>query len=429
MRGCTRFMPRLPTILFPSGIPEHKETLADYRRRGGYDAFCRVVTHDQPSSVIQEIEAARLRGRGGAGFPAARKMALCAQAEGKHKYVVVNGGEDEPGSFKDRTLLEYIPHAVLEGALLAAYAVGAAQVFFYTNEGYSEARERIWEAIEEARMAGFIGDEILGTRVSIDVDTKAAPTPYVAGEDTAVLEVLEGREPKPRPKPPYPVTAGLFGQPTLVHNVETLANISPIILHGAKWYLGFGTGESPGTMLYSMNDEWARPGVYELPYGAREGELTGELAGGPKNGARLRAILHGGPSSAFLLPDPGRRLSPESLRAAGSSIGCGVTRGYAEGTCMMEAALEIASFFAKECCGQCPACRMETSNLATILDKVRQGQAPARILDQIPKLLDFNKGKGYCSLINMPGPPLLSALKLFPEDFEAHLKTGSCPAK
>ncbi len=418
-----------PTVLFPSGVPEKKETLADYRLRGGYEALYRSITHGDPSSVVREIESAKLRGRGGAGFPAAQKLALCAQAPGPKKYVVVNGGEDEPGSFKDRTLLEYVPHAVLEGALLAAYSVGAAEIFFYTNHTYLEARERIWEAIEEARMAGFIGEELFGTQFTIDVDSKAAPTPYVAGEDTAVLEVLEGRDPKPRPKPPYPVTAGLYGRPTVVNNVETLANIPPIVLHGANWYRTFGTAESSGTMIFCMNEEWARPGAYELPYGAPEGFLTQDLAGGLKGGARLRAILPGGPSSAFLLPDPARPLSPEALRAAGSSIGCGVMRGYAEGTCMMEAALEIANFFAKECCGQCPACRMETSSFSTIMEKVRQGQSPASALDQIPKLLAFNKGKGYCSLIGMPGPPLISATKLFPEDFAAHLNTGTCAPK
>ena len=422
-------MSRLPTILFPSGVPQEREDLAAYRRRGGYEALRKALTHSWPLPVIQEIEAARLRGRGGAGFPTAQKMALCAQAEGTQKYVVVNGGEDEPGSFKDQALLQYAPHAVLEGVVLAAYAIGASQAFFYTNETYGEARESIRRTLEEAQAEGWIGDGILGTNFSIAVESRAAPTPYVAGEDTAVLEVLEGRAPLPRQKPPYPVTSGLFGQPTLVNNVETIANIAPIILNGAAWYRGFGTTESFGTMLYSMNQEWERPGVYELPYGAREGELIEELAGGLKNGARLRAFLPGGPSSAFLLPDPGLPLSPEALRAAGSSIGCGVMRGYAEGTCMVEATLDIARFFAKESCGQCPACRMETSNLATILDKVRQGQAPAQILNQIPILLNFNKGKGFCSLINMPGPPLLSALKLFPEDFESHLKTGHCPGQ
>ena len=281
--------------------------------------------------------------------------------------------------------------------------------------------------MEEAAAAGWIGEQIWGTSFSVTVETRFAPTPYVAGEDTAALEALEGKPPLPRQKPPYPVTVGLFGQPTLVNNVETLANLPPLLLHGAAWYRSIGTGESSGSMLYSMNSEWARPGVYELPYGAREGELLEDLVGGLKDGSRLRAILPGGPSSAFLLPDPDRILSPESLKAVGSSIGCGVMRGYAEGTCLVEATLEIARFFEKECCGQCPACRMETSMLANTLDKVRQGQVPAQALDQIPRVLDFNKGKGYCSLVNMPGPPLLSALKLFPEDFQSHLKTGTCP--
>jgi NADH-quinone oxidoreductase subunit F len=416
-----------PAILFPCGIPERPEKLDEYRRRGGYEALRRALTQAAPSAVIEEIEAARLRGRGGASFPTAKKMALCVQAPGKQKYVVSNGGEDEPGSSKDHTLLESVPHAVLEGVVLAAYAVGATQAFFYTNETYTEARERIRQALEEARAAGLIGEEILGTKFSVAVESRPSPTPYVAGEDTAVLEVLEGKPPLPRQKPPYPATAGLFGQPTLVNNVETLANIAPIILNGAAWYRSIGTEESSGTMLYSMNREWKRPGVYELPYGAREGELVEDLAGGLQRGARLRTILPGGPSSAFLLPDPDRLLSPEALRTAGSSIGCGVMRGYAEGTCMVEAALEIARFFAKESCGQCPACRMETSALVTILEKARDGQAAPAALHQIPRLLDFNKGKGFCSLINMPGPPLLSALKLFPEDFDSHLKTGACP--
>ena len=418
-----------PTILFPSGVPQLKETLQDYRRRGGYRALALALGRGSPVPVIEEIQAAGLRGRGGAGFPTGQKMAFCAQAEGSPKYVVVNGGEDEPGSFKDRALLESVPHAVLEGVLLAAYAVGATRAFFYTNETYAEARQRIDLAIQEAAAVGLVGEGILGTKFSLAVESRPAPTPYVAGEDTAALEALEGKPPLPRQKPPYPVTAGLFGKPTLVNNVETLANIPPIVLNGAAWYRHFGTAESPGTMLYCMNQEWQRPGVYELPYGVREGELIEELAGGLKGGARLRAILPGGPSSAFLLPDPKRILSPESLKAAGSSIGCGVMRGYAAGTCMVEATLEIARFFEKEQCGQCPACRMETSMLANTLDKVRQGQVGKQALDQIPRVLAFNKGKGYCSLINMPGPPILSAIQLFPEDFESHLKSGQCPAK
>ncbi len=422
-------MSQSKTILFPSGIPANRENLAEYRWRGGYEALRKALTQSDPSSLLQEVEAARLRGRGGAGFPAAQKLALCAKAEGKQKYVVANGGEDEPGSQKDRILLERVPHAVLEGMLLAACTVGASRAFFYTNETYQQALQSIEQALAEAQAEGLLGEQVLGTKFGVMVESRPAPTPYVAGEDTAALEVLEGKDPLPRQKPPYPVTAGLFGQPTVVNNVETLANLAPIILNGAQWYRGFGTEESSGTMLYSMNEEWARPGVYELPYGAREGELVEELAGGLKQGARLRAILPGGPSSGFLLPDLDRPLSPEALKAAGSNIGCGVMRGYAEGTCMMDAALEVARFFEKECCGQCPACRMETSALATLMSKVHQGQVPAAALDQISKLLDFNKGKGNCSLVNMPGPPLLSALKLFPEDFQSHLNGGNCPSR
>jgi len=419
-----------PTILFPSGVPRNreKESLQDYRRRGGYRALALALGRGRPEAVVEEVAAAGLAGRGGARFPTAKKMAFCAEADGSEKYVVVNGGEDEPGSFKDQALLECVPHAVLEGVLLAAYAIGANKAFFYTNEHKTVALQRIGEALQQANAVGLLGSGILGTRFWLEVESRPAPTPYVAGEDTAVLEVLEGKKPIPRDKPPYPVTVGLFGKPTLVHNVETLANLPPIILNGAAWFRGFGTPESSGTMLFSMNDEWANPGVYELPYGAPEGELTEKLAGGLKNGAKLRAILPGGPSSAFVLPDRARPLSPEALKVAGSNIGCGVMRGYAQGTCMVEATLEIARFFERESCGKCPACRMETATLANLLDKARQGQIPRQALDQIPRLLEFNKGKGACSLIGMPGPPILSAIRLFPEDFEAHFAAGACRA-
>ena len=414
------------TVLFPGGGPQLKESLADYSRRGGFAALRKALA-GTPRQVIEEIEKSGLRGRGGAGFPTAQKLSLCAAAEGTEKYVVVNGGEDEPGSLKDRTLLVYSPHAVLEGALLAAYAIGASRIILYINETYESAHRRIATAIDEVNAAHLAGKEVLGSGFSAEVEIFRAPTPYVAGEDTAALEAIEGRPAKPRQKPPYPVTVGLYGKPTVVNNVETLANIPPILLNGAEWYRSIGTAESFGTMLYSMNEEWARPGVYELPYGARESELLHDLAGGLKSGVPLRAVLHGGPSSAFLLPDPDRIMSPESLRAAGSSIGCGVTRAYGEGTCMVEVALEISKFFEKECCGQCPACQMETKALTATLDKVRQGQLPAAALEQIPRLLAFNKGKGFCSLINMPGPPLLSAIQLFRADFDAHIATGKCP--
>ena len=413
-------------VLFPVGGPQLKESLADYSRRGGFEALRNALAAARPTAVVEAIERAQLRGRGGTGFATAKKLARCAQAQGQPKYLVVNGGENEPGSFKDRRLLEYTPHAVLEGALLAACAVGASRIIFYVNKNHEEARRRVQGAIQEAEARGWLGEDIQGSSFSTQAEVFTASTPYVAGEETAALEAIEGKPALPRRKPSDPLLTGLHGKPTLIHNVETLANFPPILLYGAEWYRSIGTQESPGTRLYSLNAEWERPGVYELPHGAREGELVQELAGGLKSGAQLRALLPGGPASAFLRPDPDRPLSPESLRAAGSDIGSGVMRGYAVGTCMLEAALELARFFEKECCDQCPACRTETTALAATLEQIRQGQVDAAALEEIPKLLAAGKDQGYCRLVNMPAAPLLSAMRLFRRDFDAHLATGRC---
>jgi len=247
----------------------------------------------------------------------------------------------------------------------------------------------------------------------------------VAGEDSAVLEVLEGKPPKPRQKPPYPATAGLFGKPTVVNNVETLANVPLIARNGAVWFRQHGTPESPGTMIFCLGDEMNHPGAYELPFGAPLRRLYEDIGGGLKDGKKLQAVLPGGPSCAFLTPDQlDVPLDPESLRAAGSTLGCGVMRFYPEGACMVEETLRIAQFFARESCGQCPACRMETSMLAAMLERIHTGKADAALFDQFQKILDFNHGKGYCALIHMPGPPVMSALQLFRQDFEFHLQHG-----
>jgi NADH-quinone oxidoreductase subunit F len=256
---------------------------------------------------------------------------------------------------------------------------------------------------------------------------KRAPTVYVAGEDSAALEVLEGRPPKPRQKPPYPAAEGLFGKPTVVNNAETLANIPLIARNGAAWFRNYGTAESPGTMLFCLGDEMNHPGLYELPLGTPLRYLYENLGGGLKSGRNLKAILPGGPSCAFLTPVQLEiHLDPESLKQGGSMLGCGVMRFYDEDACMVDETLRIAQFFARECCGQCPACRMETSMLSTMLERIQQGKGDAALFDQFQKILDFNRGKGYCALVNMPGPPIMSALRLFREEFEFHLRHGRC---
>jgi NADH-quinone oxidoreductase subunit F len=393
-------------ILFPEGCPTHHETFEEYRAAGGYEP-----TH---ANILNEVIASGLRGRGGAGFPVGKKWAIAAETAATPRYVVCNAGEDEPGSFKDRVLLENRPHLVLEGIIMAARAIAADEAFVYLNETYDDCFTRMTAAIEEARP-------------ELKITIRRAPTVYVAGEDSATLEVLEGRPPKPRQKPPYPATAGLFGKPTVVNNVETLANIPAIVRKGAAWFRSYGTAESPGTMLFCLGDELNHPGLYELHFGTPLRHLLETIGGGLKSGKRLKAILPGGPSCAFLTPDQlDTAMDPESLKRAGSTLGCGVMRFYDEDACMVRETLQIAQFFARESCGQCAACRMETSMLATMLDRIAQGKAEPALLEQFQKITDFNRGKGYCALINMPGPPILSALRHFAGEFEFHLRHGRC---
>lgn len=415
-------------VLFPKGVVEGQETLDAYRARGGYQALPKAVK-TPPEEIIESISQAGLRGRGGAGFPTGKKWALTRECPEQPHYFVMNGGEDEPGSKKDRVLMEYLPHLVLEGVIIAAYAVGANKVFLYINARYDAAIQSMNHALAEAKTAGYCGENILGSGFSLVIEIVPAPHNYVAGEDTAVLEVIEGKSPLPRQKPPFPVTVGLFGKPTSVNNVESVANVAPIILHGPEWYRRFGTPDSPGTMIFSLGDDVKRPGIYELPYGTSLRHLIETCGGGTRDGKKIKAIMPAAPSSAYLTADQiDTLLEPNAMRQAGSALGCGVVRVISEGTCMVEEVLKVSEFFTAESCGQCPACRMETNTLTALLKKLQQGQGGEAILEQFGKILAFNKGKGFCNLIAMPGPPIESAIKLFRSDFDAHLKTGRCPA-
>ena len=414
-------------ILFPHGVPEGREGLKEYRGRGGYQALEKTL-RDSPEDLIKVVSDAGLRGRGGAGFPTGKKWQLTREAPDEPHYLVLNGGEDEPGSKKDRVLLENLPHLVLEGTILGAYAISASKAYLYINARYDAALKSIDDALVEAKNAGYCGENILTSGFNLDIEIIPAPHNYVAGEDTAVIEVIEGKKAWPRQKPPFPVTVGLFGKPTSVNNVETLANVAPIALKGADWYRQFGTPDSTGTMIFSLNDDVNHPGVYELPFGTPLRYLVEECGGGMKGGQKIKAIMPAAPSSAFLpLEKIDTPLDHNSMREAGAALGCGVVRLVAEGTCIVEELIKIADFFAAESCGQCAACRMETNTLAMMLKKVQAGQGGQSMLEQFSKILAFNKGKGFCNLIAMPGPPIESALKLFPGDFQAHLSTGKCP--
>jgi NADH:ubiquinone oxidoreductase subunit F (NADH-binding) len=414
-------------ILFPHGVAQGHEGLKEYRVRGGYEALAKAI-RTPPEDVVKVVSDAGLRGRGGAGFPTGKKWQLTREAPGEPRYLILNGGEDEPGSKKDRVLLENLPHLVIEGTVLAAYAIGATKAYLYINANYAVAIKTITDALTEAKAVGYWGENILGSDFALDIEIVPAPHNYVAGEDTAALEVIEGRKAWPRQKPPFPVTVGLYGKPTSVNNVETLANVAPIVLQGADWYRKFGTAESTGTMIFSLDDDLNRPGVYELPFGTPLRYLIEECGGGLKSGKKIKAIMPAAPSSAYLPPEKiDTPLDHNSMRDAGSGLGCGVVRLVTEGTCIVEEVIKISEFFTAESCGQCPACRMETNTLTSLLKKVQAGQGGQPILEQFTKVIAFNKGKGFCNLIAMPGPPIESALKLFPDDFAAHLSTGKCP--
>jgi len=413
-------------ILFPKAVVEGREGLKEYQGRGGYEALAKALK-GTPEHVIQVVSDAGLRGHGGAGFPTGKKWQFTREAPEQPRYLVMNGGEDEPGSRKDRVLLENLPHLVIEGAVLGSYAIGATKAYLYINAKYETAINSVNDALSEAKAAGYWGQKILGSSYDLDIEIIAAPHNYVAGEDTAVLEVIEGKKPQPRQKPPFPVTVGLFGKPTSVNNVETLANVPRILLKGAEWYRSFGTKDCPGTMLFSLNEteDVNRPGIYELPFGTPLRHLIEECGGGLKDGKKIKAIMPGSPSSAYLPAEKiDTPLEPNAMREAGSMLGCGVVHIVREGDSIVDELVRITEFFATESCGQCPACQMETKSLAMLMKRVQQRQGNAAMLEQFGKLLAFNKGKGFCNLIAMPGPPIESALKLFPEDFQALLATA-----
>jgi NADH-quinone oxidoreductase subunit F len=405
------------------------ETFAAYQQRDGYTAWRRAVAEGSPADVVTEVTASGLRGRGGAAFPVGRKWQFAIEAPGERRYVVCNGGEDEPGSRKDRLLMESYPHKVLEGVLLASYATGAREAYLYVNRQYVDAIGSLERAIKEAERAGYVGERLFGTDYGVAVHIHHAQTTYVAGEDSAAMEDLEGKKALPRAKPPYPATEGLWGQPTVVNNVETMANLPAIVRRGGAWFRTIGTEGSPGTMLFTTLEGVRRPGIYELELGTPLRQLYEDCAGGLDDPRPLRAILPGGPSSGFLKADAlDLPLDHQAFREAGSSLGCGVMTYYPEGMCMVEETLRIAEFFAAESCGQCPACQMETQQLARILQQVSAGKANAAVLASVDKVIEFGRAKGgLCSLINMPAPPIQSAIRLFAEDFQHHLEHGTCP--
>jgi NADH-quinone oxidoreductase subunit F len=406
----------------PAGAPP--QNLADYRAENGYQALEAAIKENSPESIIQHIEDAGLRGRGGASFPVATKWKLAAGTAADKKFVIANGGEHEPGSEKDKFLVAHYPHKVLEGIMLCGIATGANHGYLYLIKDMAEQISAAESALQELRNANLLGDNILGSDFHFDIEIHRAPTTYVAGEETAAVDSINGGPGKPLEKPPYPGTAGVQGMPTTVNNVETLAHVASILRNGSEWYRSIGTASSQGTMLFTLDDRVHNPGVYELPFGCTFRDIIYGCGGGPKSGKEIRGILPALSCSYLGKEHLDTSVDHDTLRDLGTSPGCGGITFVEEGDDVVTRVHEITQFFQAEQCGQCPPCRMATSQFANILAGVRAGKGPGYDA-QIRKIANFSKGKGLCSLIAMSTSAVTSALEVFAEDFAKTAGAGS----
>jgi NADH-quinone oxidoreductase subunit F len=412
------------------GRDEHVPDLAAYRAQRGYRALWKALSTMSPAEVVREVEASGLRGRGGAGFPTGKKWGFVPRPEGPGaRYVVCNADEMEPGTFKDRLLVERDPHGLVEAMALTGYALQAGTGFIFLRWAYRLAERRLREAIAEARAAGLLGRNILGSGFDFDLHLHVSAGRYICGEETALLDALEGRRPTPRSKPPFPQASGLFGRPTIVQNVETLYNVPHIVLRGAPWFVGLSRTGEGGTKLYGASGRVKRPGLWELPLGTSLGEVLLEHAGGMQDGYRFRGCLPGGASTDFLVEEHLEvPLDFTSVAAAGSRLGTGTVVVLDDRTCPVGFVGNLEAFFARESCGFCTPCRDGLPWTAKVLAALEAGQGlPVDLtrLELHTRLL--GPGRTYCALAPGAMEPLQSALRHFRDDFVRHVDERRCP--
>lgn len=400
-----------------------------YIKVGGYEAWKKCVKELTPEQVVQELKTSGLRGRGGAGFPTGVKWDKVLNHRVKERYFVCNAGEHEPGTFKDRHLLKTIPHQLIEGCLIASRTAQAKASFIYVNHEYQEERENLKKALAQAEERGYVGKNILGSGIDIDLQVFEGHGSYVAGEETAMLESMQGRPAMPRQKPPfYPTDYGLYGKPTLVNNVETLCNVPRILHKGAAWFTQVGTEKCPGTMMFSLSGAVNRPGVYEMPMGVTMRELIEQCGGGVPSGRNIKAVFPGGPAFSMVTADQlDLPMDFDSLKKAGTGLGSAGVIVVDDATCMVRQTLKFSNFFKGESCGQCPPCRMGTINLATLMTKIEAGEGTQKDLDSLLQLCGFVKGTGYCTLVTGAAVLVQSSVKLFRSEFEDHIRLQRCP--
>lgn len=411
-------------------VPD-SHTLAVYRSRSGYRAWEEVVKNFKPEQLIEEVKASGLRGRGGAGFPTGMKWSFVPKDSPKPKYLICNADESEPGTFKDRLLIEKDPHAIIEGTLIAAYAIQSHTAFIYIRGELAFGAKRLERAVHEAVESDYIGKNIMGSGYDLDVLVHKGAGAYICGEETALLSSLEGGRGWPKVKPPFPATHGLFGCPTVVNNVETLAALPWIIGHGAAAYAAMGTEKSKGTKLFSVSGHITKPGVYEVEMGYPFVKLIEEDCGGVPNGRKLKGVIPGGGSMPVLRPEEIEKvnLDYESVQAAGSLLGSGGVIVMDDTTCMVRAALNLARFFAHESCGQCSPCREGCHWMEKIFHRIEHGEGQKGDLELILDVSGNIMGNTICPFGDAAAMPAAAFIKKYRGEFDAHIEEKRCTVR
>ncbi len=405
------------------------EEIEEYIGTGGYQALGKVLTEMTPDDVIQTLLDSGLRGRGGAGFPTGMKWKLAKQNDADQKYVCCNADEGDPGAFMDRSVLEGDPHALLEAMTIAGYAIGASQGFIYVRAEYPIAVDRLKIAIAQAREMELLGDDIFGTGFSFDIDLRLGAGAFVCGEETALMVSIEGNRGEPRPRPPFPAQKGLFGKPTILNNVETYANIPQIILNGPEWFAAMGTEKSKGTKVFALGGKIHNTGLVEVPMGTTLREIIEEIGGGIPNGKKFKAAQTGGPSGGCIPTEHyDIPIDYDNLLAIGSMMGSGGLIVMDETDCMVDIAKFFLEFTVEESCGKCTPCRIGTKRMLEILDKITKGQAKPEDIDRLEELCYYVKANSACGLGQTAPNPVLSTLKYFRDEYDAHIYDKKCPA-
>ena len=405
------------------------EDIEEYIGMDGYQALGKVLTSMTPQEVIDLMKASGLRGRGGAGFPTGMKWQFAANNACDTKYVICNADEGDPGAFMDRSVLEGDPHAVLEAMAIAGYAIGAHHGYIYVRAEYPIAVKRLEIAIRQAREYGMLGKDIFGSGFDFDIDIRLGAGAFVCGEETALITSIEGNRGEPRNKPPFPANKGLFQQPTIINNVETLANIPQIIVKGPEWFASMGTETSKGTKVFALGGKIVNTGLVEIPMGTTLREILFDIGGGIPNGKKFKAAQTGGPSGGCI---PAQHLDTpidyENLKAIGSMMGSGGLIVMDEDNCMVDVARFFLEFTVDESCGKCTPCRIGTRRLLEMLNKITEGKATLEDLDKMEGLCHYIQKNALCALGQTAPNPVLSTLKYFRDEYEAHVVEKRCPA-